>query len=57
MPGTAEIHGTGGAVAGPLFAGSLFGLLAYGGTMAAIGAVVLTAILVFALSNGKEPAP
>ena len=46
-----------GAVAGPLFAGSLFGLLAYGGTMAAIGAVVLTAILVFALSNGKEPAP
>lgn len=47
-----------GAVAGPLFAGSLFGLLAYGGTMAAIGVVVLTAILIFALSpNGKEPAP
>ncbi|TXH46826.1 MAG: MFS transporter, partial [Burkholderiaceae bacterium] len=45
-----------GAVAGPIFAGSLFGLMAYGGTMAAIGAVVLTAILVFALSSdGKEP--
>ena len=47
-----------GAVAGPLFAGSLFGMLAYGGTMAAIGAVVLTAILVLALSsNRKDSAP
>ena len=47
-----------GAVAGPLFAGSLFGMLAYGGTMAAIGAVVFTAILVLALSwNQKDSTP
>ncbi|TXG98655.1 MAG: MFS transporter [Zoogloea sp.] len=47
-----------GAVAGPLFAGSLFGMLAYGGTMAAIGAVVFAAILVLALSwNQKDSTP
>ncbi len=45
-----------GAVAGPLFAGSLLTVMAYGGTMAAIGGVVLAAIAVFALSGTrKEP--
>lgn len=56
-PGALVLLRTGerlGAVAGPLFAGSLLGLLAYGGTMAAIGAVVFAAILVFALAG---PAP
>ena len=47
-----------GAVAGPLFAGSLFGMLAYGGTMAAIGSVVFTAILVLELAwNQKDSTP
>jgi len=37
-----------GAVIGPLMAGSLLPLLAYGGTMAAIGAAMLAATLAFA---------
>ena len=47
-----------GAMIGPLLAGSLLALVAYGGVMAAIGAVVIAATLVFAALNGsKRKAP
>jgi hypothetical protein len=46
-----------GAVIGPLMAASLLPLLAYGGTMAAIGATMLTATLVFAAFSARERTP
>jgi predicted MFS family arabinose efflux permease len=44
----------GGAVVGPLLAGSLLALWAYGGVMVAIGAVMFTATAVFVLAGGRE---
>ena len=46
-----------GAVIGPLMAASLLPMLAYGGTMAAIGATMLTATLVFAAFSARERTP
>ena len=46
-----------GAVIGPLMAASLLPLLAYGGTMAAIGATMLAATLVFAAFSARERTP
>jgi hypothetical protein len=43
-----------GAVAGPLLAGSLLGLMAYGGVMAAIGAVMGVATLGFVLAGRQQ---
>jgi len=43
-----------GAVAGPLLAGSLLGLMAYGGVMAAIGAVMGVATLGFMLAGRQQ---
>jgi predicted MFS family arabinose efflux permease len=43
-----------GAVIGPLLAGSLLAMLAYGGVMVAIGSVMLAATLLFAAASANE---
>lgn len=46
-----------GAVIGPLLAGSLLTLLAYGGVMMAMGSLLLTVALMFALLNREKERP